>query len=459
MIRDLSVVADPTRTFDPCDSDGDGDVGNPNGPWSFKTLMTNLANEAVTGTPATFFVHYWLSHWLQDINNSFTNGHTIANRAAGIQAQILSKLPNWDPADPTTLQESDLEKLPFRLLAIVNRNDLAGGGYGGTSTGDPGEIRFVFGLLQMQGKTCRPHPSGMSVIFEYKDQTSCFGVSARAREWIALDSDHPAFPSASYNAALQAITDDVTAANAAPFEPAGSALNQLRTNDIALGSIWELREFRIDAATLRMEPHTLAQTPDASFHTSSVLRDCINSPTCRAEVPASFMGANFLAASQAYGPEFHFDALGVGNPLDRRDFSQNTCGGCHGANALDPNVRFGPAGLNLVPPFPAMFVSTPESFYHVDARTPGGIPANLSRFLKGTDDLAPFTPIPDRTTVSPALPAKHFDDLQRRGQVLASQSISSTCPSLFLGALHEIEQARFVPDPFLIEQISLPNAH
>ena len=49
VIRHPSVVADPDLTFDPCDIDGDGNLGNPDGAWTFKTLMTAMANESRTG--------------------------------------------------------------------------------------------------------------------------------------------------------------------------------------------------------------------------------------------------------------------------------------------------------------------------------------------------------------------------------------------------------------------------
>jgi len=50
LIRDPAVVTDPSRTFDVCTG-----AGNPNGVWTFKHLVTEMANEAKTGiTPEKF---------------------------------------------------------------------------------------------------------------------------------------------------------------------------------------------------------------------------------------------------------------------------------------------------------------------------------------------------------------------------------------------------------------------
>ncbi|HIG01992.1 MAG TPA: hypothetical protein EYQ66_11910 [Myxococcales bacterium] len=68
MVRDLSVVADPSRTFDPCDTDGDGATGDPNGAWSFKTLMGQMANTAGTGIPLDIFVRQWLAGWAKNFD-------------------------------------------------------------------------------------------------------------------------------------------------------------------------------------------------------------------------------------------------------------------------------------------------------------------------------------------------------------------------------------------------------
>jgi len=419
-ITNLSVVADPTRTWDPCDTDGDGTRGNPNGPWSFKTLMTNMANTPVTGLTGKQFVHAWLKQWL---SNDTVNSFLITNRAFGMQNEILNHIPSWDPLDSNAL---NLDQVPLRLLAIINRIDLAGASTYGP--GQPGELRFVFGLLKDGDNpaTCRPHPLGMGVILEYGVPiTSCLGLKNWANQWINLDTMNPPFPSPAYNAALETMTNVVSLANAVPGKPNGSAINQIRTNEVALDFPWQLLEFTLQnvppapAVAHTLEHDTVKQTPDFFKNFSIALRDFINinEPAILLEkhvVPLTFPGAvPFRGAAMDYNPGFFFNAAGILNPTARHKFSLNTCGGCHAAEALNPAVAL---------PSPPFAPGTPESFYHVDARTPAGLPVRLSRFMTGTATTAPFTAIPDPAA---GVPSRHFNDLQKRGQKLQTFATQS----------------------------------
>ena len=126
-----------------------------------------------------------------------------------------------------------MNRLPFRLLAIVNRIDLAKtSAYGGAQ---PGETRLVFGLLDVTG--CPTHNTSptrqMTVIFEYGDPLN----SCQPLKIARMNGSHfssLAIGSPAYNAALQNLTDDVTLANSAPSKPNRSAINRVRTNEIAL---------------------------------------------------------------------------------------------------------------------------------------------------------------------------------------------------------------------------------
>lgn len=425
MITDLSVVADPRRTYDRCDMDGDGVLGDPNGAWTFKTLVTHIANTPVTGITPQQLVHAWLKSFrVNDGPNARLNSTVIAQSPAFLMEDaLLNHLRGWNPDDPSTL---DLDSLPFRLLAIVNRLDLAQASAYGRASG--GELRFVFGLLDLHGGRCDPAP--MTVILEYGlPRFSCAKLRAAARAWLDLDHSHPAFPSVSYNVALQALTDPVTVANAAPDKPNGSAINQVRTNEQALDrSPWELQEFRLreGSRTSLLERRNLKQTPEAILSGATVLRDYINdhgAAVCdeRHRVPRFYpprpggLGSNdpivpdfppapagavpFLAAFAHYGPNTAFDAPGISGSgrcsatQVRHKFSLNTCSACHAAE-------------------------TATLFLHVDALTPAGLPARLSRFLTGTATTAPFTPVPDPANITPAAGPRHFNDLQRRVQIL-----------------------------------------
>lgn len=264
-ITDTSVVANPNVTFDPCDTDGMNNDIDPDALYSFKTLISNLNDETAPGRPSDQqFVHDWLSHWLA---NSPVNGFNIPPRMG-----ILDYFPGWDGVNANTL---DMDRLPFRLLAIVNRIDLGNiAAYGNSNPNKPGEIRFVFGLLKMNsigsciGNGIAGGIDQMTVIFEYSDATnSCSTSKALANDWLDLDAGvingTAPLGGTDYMAALKLITDTVTVQGA-------NKLNQLRTNDFAfdgLGSIslpWQLREFVIGDPAPDLIPTTIKQTPQFS---------------------------------------------------------------------------------------------------------------------------------------------------------------------------------------------------
>lgn len=184
-------------------------------------------------------------------------------------------------------------------------------------------------------------------------------------------------------------------------------------------------------------PDTIKQSPldplDGGGGTN--LRDWVNLNEAailaeRHSVPLEFNALPFRAARTKYFDGTFFTAAGILDPEARRSMSFNACAGCHAAEALDPSVVIGPAGLNAIPPMSASLTNFPESFYHVDARTTAGFPVRLSRFMTGTLDTTPNTPIPDPAG-SPLAP-RHFDDLARRGQVVQSLA---TNQCIFMGGV------------------------
>lgn len=481
VIRHPSVIADPDLTFDPCDVDGDGNLGNPDGAWTFKTLMTAMANESRTGITPEEFVREWIAGWEV---NGLVNEDNVPAR------DVSSILQGWEEGPGGVL---NLDQSPFRLLAIVNRLDLRDAvGYG--DPGNAGELRFVFGLVNSGSSNDGPlsehdemlgdragqddflpaggldAPGGggscgvrrMSVIFEYKvDANSCQDVLAYAEAWEALDGDagHVEFDTmdpadlADFLADLQDITDTVVLADSAPNRPNGNALGQIRTNELVMGSPWEMREFTLQPAPgidpsdpdfsdgSSLFPHmlrldTTKQTPDLDFALSqntqhqALLAGYINNEEngtpkaiCNGNhvVPLSLqlddqsipVEIPFLAGRADFFSGFqestHFSAPNIQDWNDpdggpdcdaakiRFNFSSATCTGCHGADALDPQVDPG--------------------FYHINpvVFTPG-VGAGLSRFLTGTqvEDDPDCCGIPDPSPYNG--PAQHFDDLSRRAE-------------------------------------------
>src|SRR5436305_1875152 len=72
MIRDLGVVTDAGRTWNPCTG-----AGNPNGVWTFNHLLTEMANQTASGIDPARFVETWLSHWQA---NQTINTHVVPPR-------------------------------------------------------------------------------------------------------------------------------------------------------------------------------------------------------------------------------------------------------------------------------------------------------------------------------------------------------------------------------------------
>jgi len=357
-ITDTSVVDDCFRTT------WTGTCPTPvlpatRGAWTFGKLVEGLAG---TSNPSSVsaFVRRWLNTWNADqtINSDFVPKRT------NIQSLVISP---WETASGSTTL--DMTKAPFRLLAIVFRFDLrnASGGYSGTNTA--GEARFVFGVLNANGGSTL-----FTVIFEYGlDVSECADIQAWAQAAHGLGS----LPFGDdYNAALQSITDQFTAIGASPNKLNGSAINQVRTNEIALAFPWELREFHLKkVAVATKEPipvaqsvtpgftsagttvgdsqlagttyridlaqATVAQTPDRGLQGQQIIADYINTNESailanQHVVPLSFQSTPFRGGAAPNNQDLDWDGPGsacstINNAEARFNFSLNTCNGCHGS--------------------------------------------------------------------------------------------------------------------------------
>lgn len=403
MIRDVGVVTDPGRTLDPCTG-----FGNPNGVWTFGHLMREMANQTASGIDPSLFTETWLQNW--------TANQTINSFGVPSRLQMQSIIDQWRAESGGG--RLDLAKAPLRLLAIVNRVDLrrttgGGGGYGGNATGnflDAGEARFVFGFVLRPGwrlsggystadaprinsNGCQALP--FSVIFEYRvPKCHCEAVVDWARRWIELNNFVPGTPD--YNGRLERLTQQFVLANSNLTRPNGSAIGQIRTNEIALQRPWQLREFQlVQFPWSLVNETTTADTPDDSFNNGPVFGNwvltqivpAIAGPTWDQPVPGVplfFQGGNFLGARpEAPGPGFFWNSplLNLANLPEnwgRHRASLNTCNGCHAGE-------------------------TNTIFVHVDPSTPG-LPAALSGFLTGNN-------VPDPAV---GAPVRSFNDLARR---------------------------------------------
>ena len=406
MVTDLTVVNDPLRTGDPCTG-----AGAPMGKWSFGHLMTEMANQPETGIDPALFVRRWLARWEtpQQVNDL-----QVAERLQ-IRNRII--IP-WETASGGA--KLDLAKAPFRLLAIVNRIDLRDNfvyGHGGGA----GEARFVFCAVDVTAG-CAPMP--FTVIFEYGVmKANCLALKAWGQEWAHLSTLN--FGDPAFNTALEAITEQFVKAGADPSKlPNKSALNQLRTNEIALAGPWQIREFTIDATSVsgHLAEATVKQTPGPVFNHQTVIADFVNAniPAILADkhvVPAMFPGITpFLGGEALTNPARAFwdgpkppapAPPAIVNRDARFHFSFNTCNGCHGGETF-PDIPFDPA----------------KFFTHIAPRT-ANQEARLSSFLAGHLSGAPGPDVPV-TDPADGVPSRTFNDLARR-QVELQKVLSINC--------------------------------
>lgn len=370
MITHLGVVNDPVRT-----------TGK--GAWTFGRLMEQMvphnpsAPQASVDAAADMVENMFKSFDVDQVINKQT---VKARRGVtNVHALVLNSWPRLANG------KLDLAQSPLRLLAVVNRMDLRD-----LSQGHAGEGRFVYGVLRPDGT-----PSSFTFILEYRlPAKTPADIRVWARDWHALGT--MAIGSAAYNTALQAITDRFTSRGAAPTRFNGSAIGQVRTNEIALSGTWELRQFELGAGTAGIStlvPSPVAMTPGDVFKTTlqGFVAGFINdnatailannytvplAPTISGVKVSFFQGGSALVTNTPWdGPEIQAPTSQL-----RHTFALNTCNGCHSA------------------------AETGTGFLHIGTRS-AGTASTLSRFLTGITNVR--DPV-DGVTL------RSFNDLQRR---------------------------------------------
>jgi hypothetical protein len=250
-----------------------------------------------------------------------------------------SVLPSWSAA-------------PFRLIAIVNRVDLA---RDPCATG--GEIRYVYAAIDpVTGSAL-----DMTAILEVP-----YPGTRPASEWARAWSDLGAIPAgAARAAALERLARDVHV-EADPLRA------RLLTSEIALASEespgWEMREFHLQIEPIEGaegQQLTLVQAPldhtpradvDAARLSEHVLTHADAIRGSGVQLPEDMQAG----AAPLVSPDFRWRVLGVSESL-RRAFSLQTCNGCHGGDA------------EALP------------FQHITPLSAEGISARVSRFLYDPD--------------------------------------------------------------------------
>lgn len=367
------------------------------GRFTIEHLLAGLSRD---GTAKTGLID-WLSVW--------TNA---AGRQIGRELLDQWKARDGAAALTDAAWQPNFTHAPFRLLAITNRLDLQRRDADGLPL-SAGEGRFVFCFTDGSGPGAAPLPA--TVIFEYELPARTEAeVLGWALAWHALGQFSAI--DQSYADALADLTERFTRRGAAPGKPNGSALNQIRTNEIAFSNPWNLREFRLRPGVGDLLVATTKQTPRDDLFTSPLVADYINAHEADIlaqshRVPRLVGGQPFLA-TQSGVPNAQaalWNPPGVRNPAARYLFAFNTCNGCHGGEAQT------------------------TAFTHISPRA-AGQPAALSAFLS---DLPPRDPV--RQVAHPEL-----QEITARRKIMALV-LSGTPPAFSLFSSRAL--VRQVPPP------------
>jgi hypothetical protein len=340
LLNILPTVNDPSRTSDPCLSTTAADA---NKKWTFGYLMTQVANQAVTGvTPNTF-----VKEWLRTFSTTQTvNGNPLPAVGLGAQIEEDWRLKSAAPNGALLMQHA-----PFRLLAIVVRFDLRKNRRFGEGLG--GELRFVFGHLRLQrlpedgtGK-CTPG-DGSTINLEYAvDRADENQVLAWARSWNALMQWEP--HSEIYRQEVEKLTESVVRAGVSPNRPNRSSLIRIRSNgNHTQAPTWDLREWVIDANSRLPKAVTVKQSPKMSLITSANPqtdpRNATEIGTWINQNEAALLADTYTVPDKFPGTSTSFlggfqtndithtrivRATNIVNNEARHSFAKGTCVGCH----------------------------------------------------------------------------------------------------------------------------------
>jgi len=437
-VVDPLVVNDPGRTGvwemvnGTCQQTGD-----PNGPWGFRGLMEEAHNNPGTS------IDKLLTKWLVSMSAPrVLNGITV-EPSPGVEFLmdgnpfVGSPIQPWPKLVDNPGFQNDLldwKAAPLQLIAIVNRIDLGVSGY----TKDSGaEVRFVFTFIDEE--TCEPTMG--NIILEYHVPGKLCSLQNYAKRWWMLDNF--TVGSAAYNAELEDLTTQTTAAGVNPDRFNGSNLKFLRTNEQILrdpsnpdvfpshrGVFWELQQFEFLQDFGILENTLLPETPQAIWadrfftapppgytggvvpnpgtaqlideyidahepdilafsHTSGLSWDGIPLITPAIQygwnVPAGPWPGPFDPAGGVEDRAVFVGSQNVNNPLARQTYSLSSCNGCHHGETFEDGD--GPGGIfqfenvHPGPSTPGGVVEQPFRHVWIDNL---GDPAKVSRFLSGT---------------------------------------------------------------------------
>lgn len=245
---------------------------------------------------------------------------------------------------------------PFRLIAIVNRIDLAEDACAGAG----GELRYVYTATRAGTE----QPLDMTLIVEIPyPRTRSAASWARAWQELARLPDLE-----SYRSALGELTEQV-------LQEADPLRARVRSNENALEatSSWEMREFQLQLSArgqLALLQVPLEFTPRADVDLGVLAQHLLDRSLAVMDGEAVLPGALRAGAAEISEPAFSWTLPGVNGRL-RQAFSQQTCNGCHAGD------------------------TDTARFQHIAPVASASAPAKLSRFLH--DEAAPSDELRRRT--------------------------------------------------------------
>ncbi len=430
MITSPEVVYNPELTG-VWEKNADGDcvqVGDPNGPFGFRYLLEAAAGGLHDGDEI-------ISDWI----NKQAASRTVNNYSTLASTQYVWDLHNgwfgntWsmpklvdDGQASVYTDVLDARSYPVQLIAIVNRLDLAAGGYGGEPSG--AEVRFVFTLVEPDA--CEPFDGNL--ILEYHvPMDECHQVEDWAQRWAQLDGMQPHDPA--FQQELRDLVDPVVMQGAAPGRVNESNLKVLRTNETGImqphylsgfpsndsDAFWRMEEWELDATSGLLVNKVLAQTPGWDWMDPGASGSTVDPEDIDAwidaneadilagqhQVPLSYLGDDMASPEVLYG---HFPNNGFNlssysnitatdnwrgmsagsanvNSIEARQlFSLGTCNGCHAAETFEDGTGTGAfEERHWAASLPGSTLEEP--FRHVAPGGALGDPAKLSRFLTGTN--------------------------------------------------------------------------
>jgi hypothetical protein len=343
------IALDPALVNGPGAANANGDA-----PWSFRSQMQWLAGST---TDAARFTRAWLERWATTTDvgpalvqvrprpgvrsrliGAWLGPSSDVSAEDGLTASNLAASTTYGPPSPGV----SWADAPFRLLAIVNRVDLATR----ACSGFAGELRYVYGIIDRE--TGQPLDATLILEMPYPESRS---AAAWALAWSELGS----LSRDEYGPALEALTREVQAG----VDPLRV---RLRSNEQALGEAatpgWEMREFKlqIQGAQLELVQTPLEFTPRADAD-PAVLADYVLGHAAEIRGSGASLPEELRAgAAEISSADFSWRVLGVNDGL-RQAFSVQTCNGCHGGDTATLPFR------------------------HIAADASPNRPARLSRFL------------------------------------------------------------------------------